>query len=203
MVSTSPLISKSSSLCTNTLVTLPSSPITIRITVTFIFHSFFSSLEMSRYFIPFSLSFSFTLWSAGSAKSITRQVLCFFFLLSQGLVDWMRLGDPFVSQNPRDVCASHSPGQILGCVYTICLHGQISISCTIPSGSPFPTTRVKSYTLSVLLIIIIIIVIIIIIIIYNLSFFSEVWVTESLFRTYLSILSDFNRVVVWMVSIFL
>ena len=41
MVSTHPLISKSSSLCTNSLVTVPSMPITIGIYFTFIFHSFF------------------------------------------------------------------------------------------------------------------------------------------------------------------
>ena len=62
----------------------------------------------------------------------------FFLLLLQGLVVWPRIGDPFVSQNPKGVCASHSPGHILGCAYTICLHGQVSISCTIPSGSFCP-----------------------------------------------------------------
>ena len=38
MVSTCPLISKSSSLFTNPLVIVPSTPITIGITVTFLFH---------------------------------------------------------------------------------------------------------------------------------------------------------------------
>ena len=49
MVSTCPLISKSSSPCANPLVTVLSVPITIGITVTFMFHSFFSSLAKSRY----------------------------------------------------------------------------------------------------------------------------------------------------------
>ena len=42
------------------------------------------------------------------------------------------------------------PRRILGCAYTICSYSQILISCTIPSESPFPTSRVLSYTLSVL-----------------------------------------------------
>ena len=40
MISTSPLISKSSNPCINPLVTVPSAPITVGITVTFMFHSF-------------------------------------------------------------------------------------------------------------------------------------------------------------------
>ena len=40
MVSTRPLISDSSSPCTNSLVTVPSAPITIGIAVIFMFHSF-------------------------------------------------------------------------------------------------------------------------------------------------------------------
>ena len=42
MVSTCPLISKSSSSCTKLLMTVPNTPITIGITVTFMFHRFFS-----------------------------------------------------------------------------------------------------------------------------------------------------------------
>ena len=49
MASTRPLISKSSSPFTNHLVTVPSVPITIGITVTFMFPSFFSSQARSRY----------------------------------------------------------------------------------------------------------------------------------------------------------
>ena len=81
MVSTHPLISKSFSACTSPLVTVPSAPVTICIIITFMFHSFFfSSLARSRYLSLFSLSFSFTLWSARMAKSTIQQVL--FFLLT-------------------------------------------------------------------------------------------------------------------------
>ena len=80
MVSTRPLISKSSSPFINTLVTVLSETITIGITVTYMFHSFFSSLVTSRYLSLISLSFSFTPWSAGAEKSTTQQVL--FLLLT-------------------------------------------------------------------------------------------------------------------------
>ena len=78
-VSTRPPMSKSSSLFTNPLVTVPNAPITIGIIVTCMFHSFFDSLARSRYLSFFSHSFSFILWSAGTAKSTILQVL--FFLL--------------------------------------------------------------------------------------------------------------------------
>ena len=38
---------------------------------------------------------------------------------------------------------------MLGCVYTICSYGQISISCTISSWSLWPPSHIYSYTLSV------------------------------------------------------
>ena len=58
MVSTRHFISKSSSPCTNPLVTVPRVLITIGITVIFIFFFFFQ--------LPFfSLSFNFTLWFQG------------------------------------------------------------------------------------------------------------------------------------------
>ncbi len=126
MVSTGPLISQFSILGTNPLVTVPSAPITIGITVTFMFHAFFSSLTSSWYLSLFSLSFSFTFWSSGKAKSAIRQVYfsCFCWL-SLGLVVWPRFGGPFVSQNLRKMCASHFLGRILGCTYTTYLYSQI------------------------------------------------------------------------------
>ena len=86
MVATRPLISKSTSPCTSPLVTLPRTLITIGITVTFKFHSFFISLARSWYLFLFSLSFDYTQWPAGTAKSTTRQVLFSFCWLLRILV---------------------------------------------------------------------------------------------------------------------
>ena len=102
----------------NPLVTMTKAPITIGIIVTFIFHSFFNSLTRSRYLSLFSHSFSFILWSAGTAKSTILQVLFFLLII-------IRSGDPFVYQSPIGVCVCHFLGQVLGCAYTICWHGQI------------------------------------------------------------------------------
>ena len=150
MVLIRPLISKSSSPCTNPLVVVPRAAIRIGITVTFMFHGFFQFLSKARYFSFFSLSFSFTLCSVGTPKSIIRKVLFFFFFpfffffcwISLGLVVWPKFGNPFLSQNPSEVCVSHSPGQIPGCAYTICSLAQVSISCTITSRLPCPSCRV-------------------------------------------------------------
>ena len=78
MVSTRPPTSKSSRPFNNSLVTVPNAPITIGIIVTFMFHSFFNSLARSRYLSLFSHSFSFILWSAGTAKSTILQIFVFF-----------------------------------------------------------------------------------------------------------------------------
>ena len=74
-----PLISKFFNPCISSFVTGPTAPIIIGITVIFMFHSFCSSLARSRYLSLFSISFSFTLWSAGTEKSTIRQVLFFSF----------------------------------------------------------------------------------------------------------------------------
>ena len=89
MVSTCPHIFKSSNPCTNLLVTVLSMPFTTVITITFLFHSFFSPLARSRYLslfafflfylvvsqkvkVHYSASFLFLLltisWSGGEAK---------------------------------------------------------------------------------------------------------------------------------------
>ena len=84
MVFSRPLISKSSNPCTKNVVTVRSTPITIGLTVAFMFHSDFSmSLAMSRYISLFSLSCNFAFCSVGTTKSSIRQVLfsCFFFVV--------------------------------------------------------------------------------------------------------------------------
>ena len=94
MGSTRPPISKSSSSFSNPLVTVPNAPIAIGIIVPFMFHSlfvFFNSLARFRYLSFFSHSFSFILWSPGTAKWTILQFL--FFLLSiirSGLLDEIR-----------------------------------------------------------------------------------------------------------------
>ena len=49
MVSTRPLISKFFRPCTNPLVTVPTALVKISVTITFMFHSFYSSIARSRY----------------------------------------------------------------------------------------------------------------------------------------------------------
>ena len=83
--STRPLIFKSSSLCTNPLVTVPRTPITISITVTFRFHNFFNSLARPRYLSFFLLSFSFTQWSAGIALYI--YIYIYIYITNLGPID--------------------------------------------------------------------------------------------------------------------
>ena len=86
--------------------------------ISFRFLLFFSVVCLNGNF-HYSASFIFCCW------------------LSLCLVIWPRLGNPLVSQNPREVCASYSQGQNLVCAYTNCSYGQISISYIISSGLYF------------------------------------------------------------------
>ena len=118
MFPTCPFISKSSSPSTNPLVTVPSVPITIGITVTFMFHSFFSSLVRSMYLSFFSPFFSFTQRSAGTAESINQQVL-FFFLLTitrSGRLVKIRWS-VYISKSQRILCISFSWMDSGLCIY--------------------------------------------------------------------------------------
>ena len=124
MVSARPLISKSSSPGINSLVTVPRAPITIGINVTFMFQCFFQFPSKVEVFILLFTFFQFFLVVSRYSKVhiFASSLFCWLLL---GLVVWVRLNDPFVCQNPSGVCVCHSPGQILGCAYTICLYGQI------------------------------------------------------------------------------
>ena len=77
MVFTRPLISKSSSPCTNSLFTMPSAPVTIGITLTFMFHVFFRSLARSRYF---SLFLQFYPMFSRNGKSLFGKFSLFVFI---------------------------------------------------------------------------------------------------------------------------
>ena len=124
MVSTRPPTSKSSSPFSNPLVIVPNAPITIGIIVTCMFHSFFNSLARSRYLSFFSHSFSFILWSAGTATLTILQVLFFLLIIIRsGLLAEIRY--PCVCPSPIGVYVCYFLGQVLGCAYTICLNGQI------------------------------------------------------------------------------
>ena len=148
MVFIPPVISKSSCPCIIPLVTVPRTSITIGITVTFMLYNiFFQFPNMVQVLILLFTLFQF--YSMVSRYSKVHHSASFLLLsllllvvVVVGLVVWLRLGDPFVSQNPKGVYASHFPGEILGCVYTICSYGQISISYTIPNGSSWLPSRV-------------------------------------------------------------
>ena len=155
MVSTHPVISKSPRPCINPLVSVLRALITIGITVTFMFHRFFqlpSKVLVLFLLFPF-VQFHFVVYQDSKVLFflflffIFLSFFFFFFFFFFGwvllsLVVSLRLGDPFICQNPRGVCASHFLGQILDCAYTICSCGQTSISCTFPSWSPFQPSRV-------------------------------------------------------------
>ena len=73
VLSISPLISESSSPCSNPLVNVPRATTTISITVTFNPHIFFNSQARSWYLSFFSIYLIFTLWSAWTENFIIRQ----------------------------------------------------------------------------------------------------------------------------------
>ena len=123
IVSSRFLISKSSSLSTNPLVTVPTHQLQM-LSPSLSFSIDFSILLQSPG-IHLSFRFSFTLWLSKTLKSTIRILRFFCCWLLLGLVVWPRLDDPFVSEYHRDVCESHFTGWILGCAYAICSYDQI------------------------------------------------------------------------------
>ena len=121
MVSTRPLTSKFSSSFNNPLVTVPKAPITIGIIDTFMFHSFFDSLARSTYLSLFSHSFSFILWSVGTAKSTILQIPFLKFLLiiiRSGLLVEIRWS-VCISKSHRSLCVSFSRTDAGFCIYNL------------------------------------------------------------------------------------
>ena len=127
MVSSCPLTSKSSSPFSNPLVTVPNAPITICIIVTCMFHSFFNSLARSRYLSFFSHSFSFILWSAGTAMSTILQVLFFLLIIiKSGHLAEMRLS-VCMSKSQRSLCVSFSRTGAGLCIYHLFVWSNLNI----------------------------------------------------------------------------
>ena len=90
-------------------MTVLSTPLTIGITVTFMFHSFSSSEARSWYLSHALLSFSFTLCRSRTTKSINRQILFFVLLIvtRAGLLTEIRLS-VCISKSQRSLCVSFS-----------------------------------------------------------------------------------------------
>ena len=140
MVSARPLISKSSTDCTNPLVIVPRALTMIGITVIFRFHSFFHFPGKVQLFILLLAFFRFyNLVSWDSKVHYSANSLFSLSIIRFGRLAKIRWSVCFSK------CVSHIPEQILGCAYTISLDGRISISCTIPNGSPYPPSCVSSH----------------------------------------------------------
>ena len=110
MVSTRPLISKSSSPFTNLVVTVTRVPIIIGINLTFKLYSFFNSLTRSKHLSFFLLSFNFTLLSAVTAKSVSSLFFLLLFLLiitRSGHLAGIRWS-VCISKSQRSLCFSFS-----------------------------------------------------------------------------------------------
>ena len=126
MVSTRPPTSKSSSPFSNPLVTVPNAPITIGIIVTCMFHSFFNSLARSRYLSFFSHSFSFILWSAGTAKSTILQVLFFLLIIiKSGLLARIRWS-VCIFKSHGSLCVGFSRTGAGFCIYHLLLWSNLN-----------------------------------------------------------------------------
>ena len=102
MVSPRPVISKSSTLLVSIIICLYKE--CQLFTCSTVFFQFPSKVKV---FIPPLLSFNFTLWSPGTAKSTILPVL--FFFISDYYKVWPRLDDPFVFQHLRAIFTFHFP----------------------------------------------------------------------------------------------
>ena len=99
MVSARLLISKSSYLCSNPLVTVPSAPITIGIMIIFLFRDFFQFT--SKVLVLISLLFTFFQFYPAVSQNgkVYNSGVSLFCWLSLGLVVWRRLDDLKIPKN--------------------------------------------------------------------------------------------------------
>ena len=115
---------------------VPRTPNKIDITVTLLFNSFFQSkIQKCIFLYVFVHLYSVVSHDSKVNKSAS---LFFSYWLLLTLVVWLTIGDLFVSQNLRGVCASHSSGSILSCAFTIGSFGQIYNFLHNSHGITFP-----------------------------------------------------------------
>ena len=115
IVSTRPPTSKSSSPFNNPLVTVLNAPIKSQSAQSF--DSFFNSLARSRYLSFFSPTFSFILWSAGTAKSTILQILFLLLIIMRsGLLARIRW-PVCMLKSQRSLCESFSRTGTALCIY--------------------------------------------------------------------------------------
>ena len=117
MISTRPLISKPSSPFCNIWGSFQVNQLHLVSQLPLCSIVFFKSLVRSLYSSLFSLSFSFILWSAETAKSTFLLTITRSGRLAE--IRWS-----VCMSKSQKVCASHFPGQIPGCVYTTCSYCQ-------------------------------------------------------------------------------
>ena len=195
IVSTRPPTSKSSSPFNNPLVTVPKAPITIGIIVTFMFHSFFNS--RARYLSFFSHSFTFILWSAGTAKSTIMQILLLVLIIIRSDLLAKIRWSVCMSKSHRSLCMSFSKTDARSCVYNLFIWSNlnflhISLWNILPNQSCLVLYSFCANLLHSLIMWVMISSIIIFIIIYSFrvfyisvswGFFTGVWVTASLLKS--------------------
>ena len=100
-------------------MTVPSVPITIGITLTFLFHSFFQFSSKVKVFISLLLSFSFTLWSAGMAKFTVWQVLFLLLTISRSCCLTEIRWSVYILKPQRILCVSFSRMDSGLCIYNL------------------------------------------------------------------------------------
>ena len=120
MVSTRHLISKSSSPCMNALVTAQRAPITIEITVTFMFHSFFHFPGKVFVHIPllaFFLFYSVVNWDSKVHNSVSSLFLLLTIIRSGRLAEirW----SVCISKSQQSVSVSFSRTDSELCIYNL------------------------------------------------------------------------------------
>ena len=142
MNSSRPFIFKSSCPFINPLVTVPRAPIIIGINITFMCHSFFTSLSRSRYLFFFSLSFNFTLWSARTAKSTILQAYYYYYYYLLVRVFHIALADGLALEWQQVSSSLQDSSQYFAVLNNVVVWMVSTCPPTSKSSSPFSNSLV-------------------------------------------------------------